>query len=396
MQSRFRNFNGRHSPVGIDSTFLDAVWGSVKGYAHIAVGRGATRNNGGKYSHQTFQPMVFLWPQDSCAAMIFMDDVVTQHGRDDLYICPNVLSTQQQGTAVTHRLLHADADSGVDPSKVAALQGFAVASGSGGHAQVYVPVSRDVPLAEYDALQRGMRSYFNGDNKIADNDLLRPVGSFNYKAVVLHELARPYPVEWIVKPFGAPMEPSVIAELLGIGLSNLEDTGAQASSVKFTDASVRGSVEFDDEAFDLELHPDIQQALNRVSGDRSADTYRVIDACFRAGLTLSQIRWAVNQRSDLRERLEGRPDDDVARTFCKLADTVQRNKSEQTDWFERDVVNAVRRLRVREAAKMRFESERQSGAEAFDAGLLQDILQRPAEDPYRISGLLPSNAAMLL
>ena len=55
-----------------------------------------------------------------------------EQGLNDIYVCPNILKTDRRnkGTAVTYQLLHSDADDGADPSKVAALGGFAVCSGS--------------------------------------------------------------------------------------------------------------------------------------------------------------------------------------------------------------------------------------------------------------------------
>jgi hypothetical protein len=384
--------------VGIDTTFLDAVFGRVEGYAHVAVGHGATSDQAGKYCHQTWQQLAFSWPYDADTAVKFMDDVLAQDGRDDIYVCPNILSTERRlkGTAVTHRLLHADADSGADASKIKALEGFAVASGSHGHAQVYVPSACDLPLGQYAALQQGMRAYFGGDNKISDNDLLRPVGSFNYKAVVLHGLAEPYPVEWIVMPSPEPMPPEVIARILGIDLAGLETVRAQSSSAKPSDLSRGAGNELNEEPFDLDLYPDIRMAIETTSGDRSADTYTIIAAGFRAGLKLSEIRWAVSRCAELRDRLLERNDDDVARIFCKLADADQPRKVLNNQYLEKMVEAEFRRLRVRAVARKRWERESQGPAEAFDAGLLQNILDRPPEDPYRIFGLLPSNAGLLV
>ena len=64
--------------------------------------------------------------------------------------CPNILKTDRRskGTAVTYRLLHSDADLQVDLSKVAAGGGFAVGSGSPGHAHVYVLLAREATLTQ--------------------------------------------------------------------------------------------------------------------------------------------------------------------------------------------------------------------------------------------------------
>src|SRR6478736_7507609 len=119
-----------------------------------------------------------------------------QERRNDLYFCPNILKTDKRnkGTAVAFQLLHSDADNGADATKLESLGAFAVASGRSGHSHVYVRLDRAVPLVQYRTLQEGMRAYFNGDNKISDNDLLRPVGAVNYKALVLDGLDQPYSV----------------------------------------------------------------------------------------------------------------------------------------------------------------------------------------------------------
>ena len=175
---------------------------------------------------------------------------------------------------------------------------------------------------------RGMRDYFGGDNKIADNDLLRPVGSVNYKAVVFDGQGEPYRVEWIVKPAEQRMEPETVAAVLRVALPPPDTPGAQSESRKASVAKgTAGSGSGGEEPVDLALYSDIRSAIGRVSGDRSADTHRIVGACFRAGLRLAQTRWAINQRADLRERLADRTDDDVARIFLKLADEHQDEKA---------------------------------------------------------------------
>src|SRR6478736_5284941 len=143
-----------------------------------------------------------------------------QERRNDLYFCPNILKTNRRnkGTAVAFQLLHSDADNGADAVKLESLGAFAVASGRPGHSHVYVWLDRPVLLTQYQTLQQGMRAYFNGDNKIADNDLLRPLCAVNYKAVVLDGRDEPYPVEWIVKPTGFRIDPQDVAAVLGVTL----------------------------------------------------------------------------------------------------------------------------------------------------------------------------------
>ena len=158
--------DGEVASAALDRSFLRAVFGDAEGYAHFAVGRGA-RAEGNKYCHKDWQPLVFRWPRQADEAVRTVNAALAEPGLNDVYVCPNILKTdkRKKGTAVTHRLLHSDADLRLDFSKVAALMGFAVGSGSPGHAHVYVPLAREVTLAEYQVLMRGMRDYFGGDRQ---------------------------------------------------------------------------------------------------------------------------------------------------------------------------------------------------------------------------------------
>ena len=153
--------DGEVVPAALDRSFLDAVFGDAEGYAHFAIGRGA-HADGGRYRHKNWQPLVFRWPQQADEAMRTVNAALSEPGLNDVYFCPNILKTDRRnkGTAVTHRLLHSDADLRLDFSKVAALRGFAAGSGSPGHAHVYVLLAREVTLAEYQVLMRGMRGLF--------------------------------------------------------------------------------------------------------------------------------------------------------------------------------------------------------------------------------------------
>jgi hypothetical protein len=53
-------------------------------------------------------------------------------------------------------------------------------------------------------------------------------------------------------------------------------------------------------------------------------------------------------------------------------------------------------LRVREEARRRLAAEKEGPTTPFDAGMLEDILARPPEPPFRIEGLLPSEGGMLV
>src|SRR4029077_3629130 len=102
-------------------------------------------------------------PQVPTVRICYLDAVLSQPVSNDLYVCPNLLTTERRSkdTAVTHRLLHSDADNGADADKLKPLAAFAVASGTPGHSHVFVRLARDVTLAQYQTLQQGMRAYFN-------------------------------------------------------------------------------------------------------------------------------------------------------------------------------------------------------------------------------------------
>jgi hypothetical protein len=55
-----------------------------------------------------------------------------------------------------------------------------------------------VPAHWHRALCEGLRDYLGGDNKIRDNDLLRPPGTLNHKPAA--KGGEPAPVEWLVRP----------------------------------------------------------------------------------------------------------------------------------------------------------------------------------------------------
>ena len=79
--------------------------------------------------------------------------------------------------------------------------------------------------------------------------------------------------------------------------------------------------------FDLDRYPSIRAALNKDSGDRSADTCAVMGACLREGLTFPQACWAIYRSPRLAERLSERKEDDeidLLRCWLRVVDDQQR------------------------------------------------------------------------
>lgn len=136
----------------------------------------------------------------------------------DVYCCPYPHESRHRraGGATLRRHVHADVDGPVDLDVVQELGGFAVASGSvtGGepHGHVYLRLSESVPFEQHQRLCRALGAALgpdHDDSKVADNDVLRPVGTLNHKP-------GRGPVTWLVRPDGArTWAPAELEERLG-------------------------------------------------------------------------------------------------------------------------------------------------------------------------------------
>ncbi len=77
-------------------------------------------------------------------------------------------------------------------------------------------------------------------------------------------------------------------------------------------------------------------------------------------------------------------------------DAAVEAQLEQAAAFAVAVERQAYDLRVREAARVKGAAEKAGEIPPFDAGLLGELLARPAEPPHRVEGLIPSNAAALI
>ena len=114
---------------------------------------------------------------------------------------------------------------------------------------------------------------------------------------------------------GVRIEPGELADRVGVELTDTPPKGMHKAREKSAPAGGGGTAILPTDPFDLTYYPHVRRALGTVSGDRSADTMRVVRACFRSGLALVHARWAVRLREDLAHRLDQRTDDDVARCW---------------------------------------------------------------------------------
>jgi putative DNA primase/helicase len=205
--------------------YLEACCGdSTRGWLHVAVGYNPHFDKNGTYSHTKLngrpglEPRPFRWPDQAGDAMDF---ILAESAKADVWVCPNLMrrdwigtidpktnhqirkTGRSKGDAVARFTVHSDADGQVDIEKVKSIEGaFAVASGTPGHAHVYVRLSDPtITSAQHDTLSRGLGAHVVGadaDCKFSDNDLLRAPGTLNHKAAARG--GEPTPVTWLVKP----------------------------------------------------------------------------------------------------------------------------------------------------------------------------------------------------
>jgi hypothetical protein len=395
---------GYHETTARDdlTAYLDVLFGVNEGRVHLAFGAQPRVENGRYRNDLQLGHYVYKWPQD-------VDKVTAKiHAAEwDVHVCPYLLTERKRSrgtsveTARTHVHTDVDLDGGhVDLEAVRAIPGgFAIGSGTPGNAHVYVPLSKSVSLSHHERLCQALGVHFGtlDPSKFRDNDLLRPPGTFNFKPTVMDDgRLPPTPVTWLVRPSDSRIDPKDLAMMLGLDLDDTADPDASSGA--------GGPAQADTEVVPnlRSQYPKVHTALTVNTGDRSADAMRIVSSCKANGLSLAQARWVIASRRDLAERLEERHDDDVARCWERAEATGaewcgQRDGMDDTDdAFAAEVATELRKLRIRETARQQLASEKNAPTGQFDAGLLDEILARPEEPPYRIYGLLPADGAMLV
>jgi hypothetical protein len=178
--------------------YFNACYGDTTGVLHIAVGHSPYLRND-KYAFNEFVQSHFAYPDEADRAA---REVLREAKLHDVYVCPYLMwaDKRTKGAAVAHILIHADIDAGLlDAERVRTIGGFVVGSGTPGNGHAYVPLSESVIAPVHRALCGGLGAYLGAiDSKIADNDLLRPPGTVNYKPTL--DGHDPAPVEWVVRP----------------------------------------------------------------------------------------------------------------------------------------------------------------------------------------------------
>jgi hypothetical protein len=300
--------------MSVDTTsgYFTACLGQTPGWLIVAIGEGPHLEDG-RYTHEKWSERAYRWPAHAAKAV---GAIRAAGPTADVYACPYVMKDKHRlkGNAVTRQLVHADVDGELDAQAVESLGGFAVSSGTPGHAHVYVRLTYAVTAAQHGLLCRGLAEYLHADCKVSDNDLLRPAGTLNHKPAAAG--GEPVLADWLVPSDGGWVDPRVLATVLEVDIEHAEREPSSATDWRATAFT----------PFPLGDYPAVAAALADDTGDRSRDTLRILSACFDAGLTLPHGRWVLRQRDDLKARLEGmlaraRPVDDAAVCWGKIADT---------------------------------------------------------------------------
>jgi hypothetical protein len=388
----------------VNATYDELVLGARSGSLALAFGHAPYRTEAGRYAHREWVEMQFEWPAEKDKLAV---EIARLHGEAvDVYVCPAVRFTKdrRKGSALPPMVCWVDLDGEpADPDLWRTLAPLTVASGQPGHRHAYLPLTRPVDLGTHARLNKALAQRLGGDHKWSDESLLRFPGTWN------HKTDPPSPVI-VESADGAVWDPDKLAQVLGViltpGAGPAVTTGPPGAA----------------EPLDLTQLPQrVRDAVALDSGDRSADTMRVVGACHSAGLTLAQTRYVVSDRADLRQRLTERNDDDVLTCWLKATDSrnARRTADEWVDsiavtspgeesgevdenvaerLFGQLVEQEAGKLRVRAAARALVDAEQRATepVAAFDAGTLAEVLARPAEPPHRVEGLIPSEASTLI
>jgi len=318
--------------------FLADMFGADAGVVTVAIGGPPQWTANGYETKAGWQEYQHNWPaeRDAVVARI-LDNAAAR----DVYICTgHGYLNRSLGSLKAIRWLHADwdgdpADTDECVAQVEGLIGFTIATGTPGHLQCFVPLAEPVTTAaEYARLCKAFQARLppGTDAKRQWNDVCRIPGTFNHKSTVRPgDTGQPTPVEhWGFSQDLAGFDGWPLADLAA--MLGLDTTGPESSHVGPGITNVPTAREI----HHIEPPDAVRASVALSTGDRSADTARIVGVCHDAGLTLPETRGVIASRADLAERVEEffarNPSvDDVLKTWLLVADSRQARRREQVE-----------------------------------------------------------------
>lgn len=252
--------------------YLNKIFGAREGYIAVAY----------KDRGQGWQESQFAWPSEKAKLIGW----ATIHSDANLFICPALRKdshTRKKGDMVPSQWLWADVDWQTVPAdkradvqeRIKELGTYVVYSGTGTNAHVYVDLGAPVDPREFTKLNTGLRDYLYGDNKQADNSLLRLPGTTNWKT-----------------PEGTPVKATTLGHDKPIAVSRLMRKRA------FRDAKVPVDAEATEWQFieieglsrrlSAKVNMPVDQAIG-IYGNRHNAVWAVTKDLYKVGMTLDEI-----------------------------------------------------------------------------------------------------------
>lgn len=271
----------------------------INGYMHTRIGGPDT------YKHEAWRP---YFARDWATAQREIAERVTfalaAGERPDVYWCPAPRATRartQTSCVAELDVLWADLDEiPADAELLVRLDPYMVASGSADHRHIYVPLSRLVPLAQHQALNRALATRLGADAKWSHEALLRVPETINYKH-------GGQPVEQLAGG-GRVWDPVELAALLDVDLE-LAGSVAVGPVAAQAPAPIEG-----------EWPRRVVEQFGKPVTDRSAAAHALVGACKSAGLTLGQAHTVTAQHAPSVEKYGDRLAGEVERSWVKCED----------------------------------------------------------------------------
>lgn len=267
--------------------FLDWLYAGVKGAVVIAT---FDRSESARPIPKERQ---FEWPKQCGDVFAYVEQ---QRQRDwiEVWHCPLPRKTRGKrtgGDALSHRVVWADVDHTMGSAlmdRIKARGFWVIATGTPGHVQIYARMDRDLTAGEHRAIQTGLRELVGGDNKIADNDLLKIPATWNYKNHEFVEEPRrnpqAYQVHTVHKGRRSVDTGRFISWLQLLINRELDMSGAPVR------AHTMSRLPEDYEWPEAKMRPDaLQHVFHHRIADRSDNTSYLVKSLHERGFTLPEI-----------------------------------------------------------------------------------------------------------